>query len=79
MLLNYLRLTIGKISPSSDQQRRYVRILQAILTGFADRGISMVVGFLAVPLSVGYFGAIWRLDCNIFDIDLVGYRRPRDE
>jgi O-antigen/teichoic acid export membrane protein len=57
MLLNYLRLTIGKISPSSDQQRRYVRILQAILTGFADRGISMVVGFLAVPLSVGYLGA----------------------
>lgn len=58
-------LASGKIQPDSDSERRYVRIAQGVATGLASRGVSVVVSFFSVPLTIGYLGteryAIWVL------------------
>ncbi len=53
----WVSLTIGKAQPVSDGQRRYVRIAQAAAAALAGKGVSAVVGFISVPLTVGYLGS----------------------
>jgi O-antigen/teichoic acid export membrane protein len=54
---HWTNLTLGRIQPASDGQRRYVRILQATLTSLAGRGIGVLVSLVSIPLTVSYLGA----------------------
>ncbi len=52
-----MNLTLGRIQPSNQGQQRYVRLAQTVLTALAGKGLTFVVGFISVPLTVGYLGA----------------------
>jgi O-antigen/teichoic acid export membrane protein len=53
----WTNLTLGRLQPASDGQRRYVRILQAVLTNLAGRGVGVLVSVISIPLTVNYLGA----------------------
>jgi len=53
----WLALTLGRAQPTNRQQHRYVRVLQASLAAVAGRGITIVIGLVSVPLTIGYLGA----------------------
>jgi O-antigen/teichoic acid export membrane protein len=48
---------LGKGQPTSDSQRRYVRIVHGMFSGLAGRGVAALVSFISVPLTVRYLGA----------------------
>src|SRR5436190_21085 len=52
----WLSLTLGRTQTADHGRRRYVRIVQSVLTAVAGRGIALVVGIISVPLTVGYLG-----------------------
>lgn len=54
--LHWALVTLGRTEPTTDGQRRYVRLLRAVLTSIAGRGIGLVISVISVPLTVGYLG-----------------------
>lgn len=54
---HWFNLVFGRVEPQGNSQRRYARIIQAGLSAVAGRGIAIIVGFVSVPLAVGYLGA----------------------
>jgi O-antigen/teichoic acid export membrane protein len=52
-----LALLIGRIEPQSAGQRRYQRIVQAIVTAALSKGVTALVLLISVPLTLGYLGA----------------------
>jgi O-antigen/teichoic acid export membrane protein len=50
-------LTIGRVDPGADAERRNTRVLQAALSAVAGKGVAIAVGLISVPLTVGYLGA----------------------
>jgi len=52
----WVNLTLGRSQPTDDGQRRYVRIVQAAFTALVGKGISVVVSFISVPLTISYLG-----------------------
>ena len=56
-LNHWTSLILGRDVASTDSQRRYARILQGLITAIAGRGMSVIVSFLSVPLTLGYLGA----------------------
>lgn len=53
----WLKLTLGRRQPVGDSQRRYVRIMQAVLAMFLGKGSALLVSLATVPLAVNYLGA----------------------
>jgi O-antigen/teichoic acid export membrane protein len=53
----YIRLALGRGEVADHSQRRYARIVRGIFTGLAGRGVSVLVSFFSVPLTVRYLGA----------------------
>lgn len=56
-LVHLAKLTLGRARPQNDAQRRYQAIARGAATAGAARAVGLVVGFLLVPLCVGYLGA----------------------
>lgn len=56
-LIHLARLTLGRARPDTDAQRRYASIARSAATAMGARAVGVVVGFLLVPLAVGYLGA----------------------
>ena len=52
----YIRLALGKGEAAGRGQQRYVSIVRGIFSGLAGRGVSVLVSFFAVPLTVRYLG-----------------------
>jgi O-antigen/teichoic acid export membrane protein len=52
----YVRLALGRGQIANDHQRRYVRILQGMVSGLAGKGVAIIVSFISVPLTVKYLG-----------------------
>lgn len=55
-LSSYLALTLGRSSPTDERQRRQVNLIQAAVTALFSKGLALLVGFLSVPLTIGYLG-----------------------
>lgn len=55
-VVHLARLTLGRVGPETDAQRRYASIAQGAATAVGARAVGLVVGFLLVPLCVGYLG-----------------------
>lgn len=55
--VRYIRLAFSGAGTSNEAQRRYVRIVQAVSTGLAGRGVAVLVSFISIPLTVRYLGA----------------------
>ena len=49
-------VTLGRIPPANEGQRRYQRIIHSTLAATVARGVNLVVSFISVPLAVGYLG-----------------------
>src|SRR6267378_889477 len=49
-------LSLGRIPPANEGQRRYQRIIHSTVAATAARGLNLFVGFISVPLAVGYLG-----------------------
>lgn len=49
-------ITIGRTAPANEGQRRYQRIIHSTLSATIARGLNLFVGFISVPLAVGYLG-----------------------
>jgi O-antigen/teichoic acid export membrane protein len=54
---HWLSLIIGRRATDNIGHRRYARVLQGLITAIAGKGMSVVVGLISVPLTVGYLGA----------------------
>jgi O-antigen/teichoic acid export membrane protein len=52
----YIRLALGKGQIANDAQRRHVGILRGMSTGLVGKGISIIVSFISVPLTLRYLG-----------------------
>ena len=59
-VLGYIRmwreLILGRVQPTSDGQRRYVRMFQAVTIGLAGRGLGIFINFISLPLTVSFLG-----------------------
>lgn len=49
-------IALGRTPPANEGQRRYQRIIHSTLAATAARGLNLLVGFISVPLAVGYLG-----------------------
>jgi O-antigen/teichoic acid export membrane protein len=49
-------ISLGRIPPANEGQRRYQRIIHSTLAAAVARGVNLVVSFISVPLAVGYLG-----------------------
>lgn len=56
-LVHWLGLTLGRIHPADDGQRRYVALARGASSALAARGLSVLTGLLIVPISLRYLGA----------------------
>jgi O-antigen/teichoic acid export membrane protein len=54
---HYTSLALGRAAPENIGQRRYARLVQALLTAVLGKGFALLVSFVSVPLTVGYLGA----------------------
>jgi O-antigen/teichoic acid export membrane protein len=58
-------LALGTLDKSDVRARRSASVIQGVLTGIANRVVGVAVGFLSVPLTIGYLGqeryAVWTL------------------
>lgn len=54
---HWFSLICGRTSTDNLSHRRYARVLQGLITAMAGKGMSVVVGLISVPLTVGYLGA----------------------
>lgn len=51
-----LRLLFGRITIEDHRKRRVLNIIQSVVTNLGNKGVSMVVSFLSVPLTIRYLG-----------------------
>src|SRR5437879_2914986 len=49
-------IALGRIPPANIGQERYQRIIQSTVAATAARGLNLFVGFISVPLAIGYLG-----------------------
>lgn len=49
-------VAVGRIAPANEGQQRYQRIIHSTAMAAAARGLNLFVGFISVPLAVGYLG-----------------------
>jgi O-antigen/teichoic acid export membrane protein len=52
----WTEIALGRIPPANIGQERYQRIIQSTVAATAARGLNLFVGFISVPLAVGYLG-----------------------
>jgi len=52
----WVDISLGRIPPANEGQRRYQRIIHSTLAAAIARGVNLVVSFISVPLAVGYLG-----------------------
>jgi O-antigen/teichoic acid export membrane protein len=50
------RLLFGRIAIEDHRKRRVLNIIQSVVTNLGNKGVSMVVSFLSVPLTIRYLG-----------------------
>jgi O-antigen/teichoic acid export membrane protein len=50
------RLLFGRITLEDHRKRRVLNIIQSVVTNLGNKGVSMVVSFLSVPLTIRYLG-----------------------
>ena len=50
------RLLFGRITTEDHRKRRVLNIIQSVVTNLGNKGISMLVSFLSVPLTIRYLG-----------------------
>lgn len=55
-ITRYVWLALGRGNVVTDAQRRYVRIMQGMVTGLMGRGVTLIVSFISIPLTVRYLG-----------------------
>ena len=51
-----VRLLFGRITTEDHRKRRLLNIIQSVVTNLGNKGISMLVSFLSVPLTIRYLG-----------------------
>ena len=51
-----VRLLFGRITTEDHRKRRVLNIIQSVVTNLGNKGISMLVSFLSVPLTIRYLG-----------------------
>jgi O-antigen/teichoic acid export membrane protein len=56
-LRHWTALVLGRTAPATHGERRHTRLIQTVLTAFLGRGLTIVVGLITVPLTIGYLGA----------------------
>src|SRR5256714_3146812 len=49
-------IALGRVPPANEGQQRYQRIIHSTVAATAARGLNLFVGFISVPLAVGYLG-----------------------
>jgi O-antigen/teichoic acid export membrane protein len=54
---HYAALALGRIDPESGGQRRYIKLLQALVTAMLGKGVALLVSIIAVPLTISYLGS----------------------
>jgi O-antigen/teichoic acid export membrane protein len=54
---HWYSLLIGRSAAASVSHHRITRVLQGLITAIAGKGVSVIVGLISVPLTVGYLGA----------------------
>src|SRR5467141_1723142 len=52
----WTEIALGRVSPANEGQKRYQRIIHSTVAATAARGLNLFVGFISVPLAVGYLG-----------------------
>lgn len=52
-----VRFLFGRITTEDHRKRRVLNIIQSVVTNLGNKGISMLVSFLSVPLTIRYLGA----------------------
>jgi O-antigen/teichoic acid export membrane protein len=52
----WMDIALGRIPPANEGQQRYQRIIHSTIAATAARGLNLLVGFISVPLAVGYLG-----------------------
>jgi O-antigen/teichoic acid export membrane protein len=56
ILRHWITLVLGQSAPITHGERRYTRLFQTILTSFLGKGLTILVGLITVPLTIGYLG-----------------------
>jgi O-antigen/teichoic acid export membrane protein len=56
-LRHWAALVLGRATPDTHHQRRYTRLLQAIITALFGKGLAAFVSLVTVPLTISYLGA----------------------
>jgi O-antigen/teichoic acid export membrane protein len=52
----WTEIALGRVPPANEGQKRYRRIIHSTVAATAARGLNLFVGFISVPLAVGYLG-----------------------
>lgn len=52
----WTQIALGRLPPANEGQKRYQRIIHSTAMAAAARGLNLFVGFISVPLAVGYLG-----------------------
>jgi O-antigen/teichoic acid export membrane protein len=59
------KLAFGKVDDPGLRQRRFMAIVQGVVSGVANRALAVVIGLVSVPLTIHYLGAerygVWAL------------------
>jgi O-antigen/teichoic acid export membrane protein len=60
-----IKFVLGRVDSTDHRPRRLAGIVQGVVTGIANRLVSVVVSLLSVPLTIGYLGqeryGVWAL------------------
>ncbi len=64
-IVSGFRMAFGRVGPGEHRRNRLVAIVQGVASGIANRLVSVVIGLVSVPLTIGYLGAerygVWAL------------------
>src|SRR5260370_19516444 len=52
----WTQIALGRLPPANEGQKRYQRIIHSTAMAAAARGLNLFVGFISVPLAVGFLG-----------------------
>jgi O-antigen/teichoic acid export membrane protein len=55
--IHWLKLMLGRTPAADDSDRRFVAVTRGASTALGARGVALLTGFVAVPLTVGHLGA----------------------
>ena len=55
--VHWLKLMLGRTPAADDSDRRFVAVTRGASTALGARGVALLTGFVAVPLTVRYLGA----------------------